>query len=161
MPFPGFPGGKFAGRNRRKRRRAKSEVTRRLEPFDEPLSGLLRAPVFGEPPRELLGRLLGPELGQLVGLLGEEPARLQLEERRDQDEELAARVEVELLAFGEPGHECDDDLGEVDVAQLELVAQDERQQQVERPLERVEVELQVVDREHHRRLTSLADALAE
>ena len=35
--------------------------------------------------------------------------------------------------------------GEVDVAQVELLLEDERQQQVERPLEGVEVELELPD----------------
>ena len=37
------------------------------------------------------------------------------------------------------------DLREVDLAQRQLLPQDERQQQVERPLERVEVELELAD----------------
>jgi hypothetical protein len=37
------------------------------------------------------------------------------------------------------------DVGQLDLEQVELFAQDQRQQQVERPGEDVEVELQVVD----------------
>src|SRR5262249_62115833 len=72
--------------------------------------------------------------------LREEPAGLELEQRGDQDEELAARVEVELVALGEPGDESDHDLGEVELAERHLLAEDEREQEVERALERVEVE---------------------
>ena len=116
-----------------------------FEPLDEPLRGLLRAPVLGEPPRQLLGRLLGPELGQLVGLLGKEAARLQLEQRREQHEELAAGFEVELVALGEPRHEGDDDLRQVELGERQLLAQHQRKQQVERPLEGIEVELKFVN----------------
>ena len=78
-------------------------------------------------------------------LVREERARLQLEQRRDEDEELAARLEVELLPLGQPLEEGGDDAREVDVPQVELLLEDEREQQVERPLERVEVELELPD----------------
>ena len=87
-----------------------------LEALREPAGRLLHAPVLGEAPRQLLGGLLRLELGELGGLLGEEAARLQLEERGDQDEELAAGLEVELLALGEALDEGDDDPGDVDLA---------------------------------------------
>ncbi len=45
--------------------------------------------------------------------------------------------------------ERDDDVGEVDVAQLELFAQDEREQEVERPFERVEVQLELAHGHRH------------
>ena len=118
---------------------------------------LLRAPVLGQPPRELLGRLLGLELGQLGLLLGEERARLQLEQRRDEDEELAAGVEVELLALGEPLDEREHDRGEVDLGRLELLLQDQRQEQVERALERVEIELELAH-DHAREASGGSDA---
>jgi hypothetical protein len=132
-------------RARRERRRPQPEepVALRGKPLREPLRRDLHAPVLGEPPRQLLGRLLGLEVGQLGGLVREEPARLQLEQRGDEDEELAAGVEVELLARGEPLDEGDDDAGDVHVRKVELVAEDERQQQVERALERVEVEIEL------------------
>ena len=59
---------------RRERRRAETEVAVALgrEPLAQPRRGLLRAPVLGEPPRELLRRLLGLELGELGRLVGEE-----------------------------------------------------------------------------------------
>ena len=132
---------------RRERRRADPEEAVALgrEPLAQPRRRLLHPPVLGEPPRELLGRRLRLELGELGRLLGEEAARLQLEQRRDEDEELAARLEVELVPLGEPLEEREHDAGDVDLAQVELVLEDERQQQVERPLERVEVELELPD----------------
>ena len=69
----------------RERRRAEPEeaVARLGQPLAQPGGGLLHAPVLGQPPRELLGGLLRLELGELVALLGEEVARLQLEQRGD------------------------------------------------------------------------------
>ena len=98
--------------------------------------------------RQLLGGLLRLELGELGILLGEERARLQLEQGGDQDEELAAGLEIELIAVGEPLDERDHYCGDVDLGRLELLLEDERQEQVERPLEGVEVQGQVEDRGH-------------
>src|SRR5207302_7670432 len=78
----------------RERRRTQPEEARLHEPLPEPDRRLLRPPVLGEPARELLCRLLRLELAELGLLLGEETAGLQLEQRRDQDEELTACVEV-------------------------------------------------------------------
>ena len=84
---------------RRERRRPEAEVAVALggHALAEPARGLLHAPVLGETPRELLRGLLGLELGQLGALVGEEVTRLDLEQRGDQHEELAARVEVDLV----------------------------------------------------------------
>src|SRR5581483_11786833 len=142
---------------RRERRRAEPEeaLAFGLEPVAEPLGGVLHPAVLGEAPCELLGGRLGLELRELRSLLREEAARLQLEERRDEDEELAARLEVELLAVVQPLDEREHDAGDVDLRQVELVLQDERQQQVERALERVEVEL---PDDHPRSVPALPDA---
>ena len=93
------------------------------QPLGEPPGRLLHPAVLGEPPRQLLGGLLRLELGQLRLLVGEERARLQLQQRRDQDEELAARLEVELLALRQPLHEGDHDRGHVHLGRLELLLQ--------------------------------------
>ena len=86
---------------RRERRRPEPEepVALGLEPLPQPAGRVLHPPVLGEPPRELLGRGLRLELGELRRLLREETARLQLEERGDEHEELAARLEIELVAL--------------------------------------------------------------
>src|SRR6185437_3654094 len=72
------------------------EVAALVEALPQEPGGLLGAAILGQPPCELLCGLLGLELGELGLLLGEHRARLQLEERADQDQELAAGVEVEL-----------------------------------------------------------------
>src|SRR5665811_1259485 len=66
---------------RAKRRRAKPEesVLLLLEPACKPGRRLLRAPVGSQPACQLLGRLLGLQLGQLGRLVVEEQARLQLQ----------------------------------------------------------------------------------
>ena len=135
----------------------KNAVALRLEPLAEPAGRVLHPPVLGEPPRELLGRGLRLELGELGRLLREEAARLQLEQRGDEDEELAARLEVELVALGEALEEGEHDPGHVELPQIELVLQDERQQQVERAFERVEVELELPD-DHGLTVPALPDA---
>ena len=69
------------------------------QPLAKPFGRSLDPPVLLEPLRELLGGLLRLELVQLAAL-GEQAARLQLQERRDENEKLAAGVEVELVPFG-------------------------------------------------------------
>ena len=132
-------GASGAGPSRKKRSPSVCEA------LAQPGGGLLHAPVLGEPARELLRCGLRLELGELGGFLREEAARLQLEQRRDEDEELAARLEVELLALGEALEEGEHDPGDVELPQVELVFEDERQEQVEWALERVEVELELPD----------------
>src|SRR5205823_6258324 len=114
-----------------------------VQALREPRRGGLDRAVLLEAPGQLLGGLVRRELGEVHLLLGEELARLQLEQRRDQDEELADRVEVEPLLLREALAERDDDRGDVDLRRPQLVFQDERQQQVERALERVEIELEL------------------
>src|SRR6266545_513384 len=144
---------------RGERRRAEPEVplALRREPLPQPRRRVLHPPVFGEPPRELLGCGLRLELGELGRLLREEAARLQLEERGDEDEELAAGFEIELFALGEPLEEGEHDPGHVELPQVELVLEDERQQEVERAFERVEVELELPD-DHAPTVAPLPDA---
>ena len=140
--------------------RRKNRSLEPAEPLCEPCRPVLGPAVLGEPPRQLLGGRLGLELGELGVLLREEAARLQLEQRGDEDEELAAGVEVEAVALGEMLDERDDDLCEIDLAEGKLVAEHERQQEIERPFERVEVEVELADRccRHRGRLAPLPDA---
>src|SRR5205085_4681357 len=135
-------------RPRRERRRPDAEepLALRLEPLGEEARRVLRAPVLGEPARELLRGLFRLELRELRRLVGEERPRLQLEERGDEDEELAAGLEVDRL---EALAERDDDLGHVHLGRRELLLQDERQEEVERALEGVEVELELAGADGH------------
>src|SRR5207249_11897637 len=105
---------------RRERRGTKPEVARGLavETLAQPRRRLLHAPVVGETARQLLSRLLRLELRQLELLLREEAARLQLQERRDEHEELAAGVEIEPPLLLQPGAERQHDLGDVDLGRL-------------------------------------------
>ena len=104
------------------------------------------APRVEHPREQLLGGLAGLELvEQLLVLARQHQPRLQLEQRRDQDEELGRHLEVELAARLEVVEVRDDDVGELDLEQVDLLAQDEGQQQVERPGEDLEVELELGD----------------
>ncbi len=91
-----------------------------------------RAPVtvrIEQPRKQLLGGLAGIELDQLLDVLaGQQQPRLQLEQRRDQHEELRGGLELELAAAFEMVDVGDHDLGEVDLEQVDLLAQDQRQQ---------------------------------
>jgi tryptophanyl-tRNA synthetase len=95
---------------------------------------------------QLLRRLGRRELAELLDLLpGQHQARLQLQQRRDQHEELGRGLEVQLVARLQVVEVREHDVGELDLQQVQLVAQDQGQQQVERPGEHVEVELQPGD----------------
>src|SRR4029450_9818008 len=77
-------------------------------------------------------------------LLREEAARLQLEQRGDEDEELAVDLEI-LSPLGEEGQ---DDLDDLDVSTLGLFLQDEGEQEVEWALEGVEIERELCHGAH-------------
>ena len=97
-------------------------------------------PVGVEQAREqLLGRLAGIKLDRIHLLAGQHQARLEFEQGGDEDEELSREVEVELASALEMIDIGDDDVGEVDLEQIDLLAQDERQQQIERTREDVKV----------------------
>ena len=97
-----------------------------------------------EHPREqLLGGLARARCRAARSLVaGEHQPRLQLEQRGDQHDELGRRLEVELAARLEVVEVGEHDLGERELEQVDLLAQDQRQQQVERPAEDVEVEVE-------------------
>ena len=93
--------------------------------------------------QELVGRLLGRRrlAGVLVGR--QEEARLQLEEGRDQDEELRGRLEVELAGFLEVLDIGDDDLTELHLGQVHALTKDDGHEEVEWAREDVELQVQV------------------
>ena len=130
-------------RRERSRPDAEEAISLAGEPLQEPGRGFLHAPVLGKPARELLGRLLRLELAELRRLVGEERAGLQLEQRGHEHEELPARLEVKLVALRHALHEGEHDRGDVDLAGLELLLEEEREEQVEGTLERVELQLEL------------------
>ena len=68
---------------------------------------------------------------------GEQPAGLELDQRGSDQQELGGDVEIHLRHLGEMGEVGVDDLGERHLVQVDLVAKDQVQQQVERTLEHV------------------------
>ena len=68
-----------------------------------------------------------------VGRRGEQPARLQLDQGGSDEQELGRDVEIEGLEPLELGEVLVDDRGERQLPQVDLLAQDEVQQEVERP----------------------------
>ena len=147
---------------RRERSRPQPEEAVALggEPLHQPDGSLLHTSILGQAPSELLRRLFGLELTELGGFVREERACLQLEQRRDQHEELATHLEIELVPLGHELDEREDDDGDVDFAGLELLLQQKRQEQIERAFERVEVEVELTHRGrgHGRRLARAPDA---
>ena len=98
-----------------------------------------------QPRQQLLGRLAGVEVGQRVVLARKHEPRLELEQRGDEDEELGRDLEVELAARLEVIEVADDDVGQLDLEQVDLLAENEREQQVERAAEDLEVQLELGD----------------
>ena len=128
---------------RRQRRRAVQDGLLGLAQRGEVPARAAEARVGEHPLQQLLGRLGRHQLVELVDLLARQhQPRLELEQRRDQDEELGRGLEVELVAGLEMVDVGEHDLGQLDLEQVELLAQDEREQEVERPGEDVEVQLE-------------------
>ena len=116
-----------------------------------PTAGAAEAGVLEHAVEQLLGGLGGRQLVELVEhlLAGQHQPRLELEQRRDQHEELGRGLQVELALGLEVVDVGDHDLRQLDLEQVELLSQDQRQQQVERAREGVEVQLETVgDRGH-------------
>src|SRR5205085_6333980 len=82
-----------------------------------------------------------------LALAREHQPRLQLEQRGDQQHEFRRRLEVELAARLEVVEVREHDVRERELEQIDLFAQHQRQQQVERTREDVEIEL--YRRQHH------------
>ena len=92
--------------------------------------------IFEQTPDELLARVVLGRLFLRIGFgLGQEDARLDVQERRGHADELAGHVEVDLLHRLERLQILLGDQGDGDVEDVDLVLVDEVQQQVERALE--------------------------
>ncbi len=97
------------------------------------------------PRKQLLGGCLGLDVELLLLVAEQHQPRLQLQQRGDQHDELGGRLELELAARLEVVEVGEHDLGELQLEQVDLFAQHERQQQVERAREDVEIELELGD----------------
>ena len=97
------------------------------------------------PGQQLLGGLDRLDVEQVGLLARQHQPRLQLEQRRDEHEELGRDLEIELAPGLEEVQVGQHDVGQLDLEQVDLLAQDERQQQVERPGEDLQVELEIGD----------------
>ena len=95
------------------------------------------------PRKQLLGSRLGLDVELLFLLAEQHQARLQLKQRRDQHDEFGRRLELELAARFEVVEVCEHDLGELQLEQVDLFAQHQREQQVERAREEVEIQLEI------------------
>jgi hypothetical protein len=102
--------------------------------------GVLRLAVLDELPDQLLARVVWLRAGRVVGP-GQEELALQLDQGGGQDEELAGPLHVESLDGVQVVEELLGDPGDGDVADVDLVALDEVQEQVERAVEGVECDL--------------------
>ena len=130
---------------RRQRRRAIEVAALGLEAVGQNLRGVAVAAVLEHPRDQLLDRLFRAEIVQaLLGARQHQP-RLQLQQRRDQDQKLGRHLQLQLALALQVLHVGDDDLAQLQVEQADLLAQDDRHQQVERPREDVEVEVEVGD----------------
>ena len=105
--------------------------------------GVAVAAVLEHPREQLLGRLLGRELDQLLLRRRQQQPRLQLEQRGDQDQELGRRLEVELALLLDVLEVGDHDLAQLDLGERDLLAQDDGHQQVERAREDVQIEVEL------------------
>ncbi len=125
-------------------RRAEDAQARVGAPLGEPGGRALEALVLGEPRGELLGGGLGVELLLVVLRLGvDEQARLELAQCGDQQDELGERLEVDVGGLVHAVEVRQDDGDDRHLDELELLAQHERQQEVERAREGVEVEVEL------------------
>ena len=103
------------------------------QPRGEVLRGAPVALGLEHPGEQLLGGLAGLEVLQPVVLARQHEPRLELQQRGDQDEELGGDLELELAARVEVIEVGDHDLGELDFEQVDLLAQDQREEEIERP----------------------------
>ena len=126
----------------RERRAAVAVAVLRLEPRAQVLGRLAVAVVLEHAGEQLLRRLHRLDVEALLLVRGQHQPRLQLEQRGDQDQELGGRLEVELTGPLEVLDVREHDLREVDLEQVDLLLQHERQEQVERPVEDLQVEVE-------------------
>ncbi len=131
-----------APQRRRQRRAAVAHAVLAGQARGQVVGGAAVAARLEHPRQQLLGGLAGLEIQQLLVVARQHEPRLELQQRGDQHEELRRDLEIELAARREVVEVGDDDLRELHLEQVDLLAQDERQQQVKRPGEDLEIELE-------------------
>jgi hypothetical protein len=142
----GDPGEQVGGRprNARRRRRCGGTSGRRRGRGARATGGVLERLALEQAGQQQVALL--PQ-GQLVvevdvAVVGQQPAGLELDQGGGDEEELGGQVEVQLLHALELGQVGVDDVGQRDLVEVDLLAQDQVQEQVEGTL---------VDRHHRRR----------
>ena len=119
---------------RRQRRRAEAGTPcSRRAARAQAAAGAAEAARLEHPLQQLLGGLGGLQLVAAPrSSRGQHQPRLQLQQRRDQHQELGRRLEVELARGLQVVEVGEHDLGQLHLQQVDLLAQDQRQQEVER-----------------------------
>ena len=101
------------------------------------------------PRQQLLGRLARIEVEQVLVLGGQHQPRFELQQRGDEDEELRCDLEVEFAACFQDVHVRQDDVGQLDFQQVDLLTEDERQKEIEGAAEDFQVELELGEGRAH------------
>ena len=114
----------------------------RFKPLTQVLGGSPVAVVLEHSREQLLGGLLRLQVELVVVLGRQHQPRLELEQRRYQDEELGGRLQIELAAALQVLNVGEHDVREVDLEQVDLFPEDQRQEQVEGTVEDLEIEVE-------------------
>ena len=114
-----------------------------LEPLAQVRRGAAVAVVLDHPREQLVRGLAGHQVESLlVAVGGQHQTRLQLQQGRDQHKELGGGLQIELAGALEVLHVGEHHVGQVDLEEVDLLVQHQRQEQVERALEDLEVEVE-------------------
>ena len=111
------------------------------EPRMQRRSGVLILFIFQQALHQHVARLGGRQLGDVVlnldALARQQALRLDLQQRAGNQQEIAGDVQVKILHAAHFGQVLVGDLRDIDGADVNLLAADQVQQQIERPLEAV------------------------
>src|SRR6185437_4369808 len=126
----------------RQGRAAKAHALLAFEQLQKVGRGRAIAACLEHPLEQLLGCLAGLDVEQVLAVLGEHQARLQFQEGRDQDDELGGRLQVQLATSLEMVEVGEYDICQLELEQIHLLAQDQGEQEVERTVEDLQVEIE-------------------
>ena len=144
----------------RRQRRAAVEIAPPVgEQLREVGAGVAVAAVLEHPREQLVRGLLRLEVVLVAVVPRQQQTRLQLEQSGDQHEELGRRLEVQLALLLQVLDIGDHDLAELDLGEVDALAQHDRHQQVEGTREDVELEVEIGYR-HANELRSAAGRLS-